>query len=266
VPSHRELGLRITDPCPRDVPELPSIANDGRQQQPANMKLGRALNPRATHENTLVMRSSLGGAELPTVVRDSSSPRRFRSSLTGRSLRMGRLAAGSLMMLAVFLVVTRSRPRDSSREDGGEGCRNRRSISCFVNRFVNRTQRDSTGWEREPTERDVICRVRRGHHARERLAETAETHVVWLITQRQQVHNRDMTQERRHADGHGLATAVHWVRSHLPRWRRRPPTVGVREPRRPKPTLPAAAVALKEPRAGLMHRIKLGNRHTGEQT
>ncbi len=40
------------------------------------MKLGRALNPRATHENTLVMRSSLGGdedqgAEMPGVVRDS---------------------------------------------------------------------------------------------------------------------------------------------------------------------------------------------------
>ena len=72
---HREPGPRITDPCPRDVPELPSIADDCRQQQPANMKLARALNPRATHENTLVMRSSLGGdedqgAEVPRVVRD----------------------------------------------------------------------------------------------------------------------------------------------------------------------------------------------------
>ena len=90
--------------------------------------------------------------------------------------------------------------------------------------------------------------------------------VVVPVTQRQQVHNRDMTQERRHANGHGLVAVLHWVRSHLPRWRRRPPTVGVREPRRPKPTLPAAAVALKEPRTGLMHWIKLGNRHTGEHT
>jgi hypothetical protein len=33
------------------------------------------------------------------------------------------------------------------------------------------------------------------------------------------------------------------------RWRGRPPEkAGVREPRRPKPTLPAAAVALDEPR------------------
>ena len=44
--------------CPRDVPELPSTANDRRQQQPANMKPARALKPRATHENALVMRRS----------------------------------------------------------------------------------------------------------------------------------------------------------------------------------------------------------------
>jgi hypothetical protein len=42
------------------VPELPSTANDRHQQQPANMKLRRALKPRATHENTLVMRRSSG--------------------------------------------------------------------------------------------------------------------------------------------------------------------------------------------------------------
>jgi len=35
--------------CPRDVPEPPLTANDHRQQQPANMKLARALNPRAMH-------------------------------------------------------------------------------------------------------------------------------------------------------------------------------------------------------------------------
>jgi hypothetical protein len=74
APSHREPGLRITDPCPRDVPELPLIANDRRQQQPANMKLMRTLNPRTTHENTLVMRRSLVsdedlGVEAPTALR-----------------------------------------------------------------------------------------------------------------------------------------------------------------------------------------------------
>jgi hypothetical protein len=34
-----------------------------------------------------------------------------------------------------------------------------------------------------------------------------------------------------------------------------PPSAGVREPRRPRPTLPAAAVALAEPRT--THRIRL---------
>jgi hypothetical protein len=38
--------------------------------------------------------------------------------------------------------------------------------------------------ETDPTERDGICPVRRGHRTRQRLPETAETDVVWLITQR----------------------------------------------------------------------------------
>ena len=37
--------------------------------------------------------------------------------------------------------------------------------------------------ETEPTERDEICPVRRGHRTRQRRLETAETDVVWLITQ-----------------------------------------------------------------------------------
>ena len=45
---------------PRDVPEPPSTANDHHQQQPTSMKLVQALSLRATHENTLVMRSSPG--------------------------------------------------------------------------------------------------------------------------------------------------------------------------------------------------------------
>ena len=60
-----------------------------------------------------------------------------------------------------------------------------------------------------------------------------------------------------------LGGAMNWVRRHLPWWRRRPSTVGVREPRRPKPTLPAAAVALREPRFG--DRNKLGNKRTGDR-
>ena len=46
--------------------------------------------------------------------------------------------------------------------------------------------RHETG-ETEPAERDGICPVCRGHHARGRRPETAETHVVWLITQRSRV-------------------------------------------------------------------------------
>ena len=41
--------------------------------------------------------------------------------------------------------------------------------------------------ETEPTDRDVICPVRRGQRTRKRLPETPETGVVWLITQRGQV-------------------------------------------------------------------------------
>ena len=74
-PLHREPGLRTMGACPRDAPGWPSIANDRHQQYAANMELARALNLRATHENTLVMRSSLGGDEdqaagPPTVMHD----------------------------------------------------------------------------------------------------------------------------------------------------------------------------------------------------
>jgi hypothetical protein len=55
VAEHLDYAVRAC-PCPRDVPEPPSTASDRHQQQPANMKLGRAFNPRATHGNTLVMR------------------------------------------------------------------------------------------------------------------------------------------------------------------------------------------------------------------
>ncbi|HEY2489194.1 MAG TPA: hypothetical protein VGI37_06800 [Streptosporangiaceae bacterium] len=45
-----------------------------------------------------------------------------------------------------------------------------------------------------------------------------------------------------------LAGMARSVTDRVMRWRGRPPEpAGVREPRRPKPTLPAAAVALAEP-------------------
>lgn len=58
-----EPGLRTAGACPRDAPERPSRANDHHQQQPANMKLAEAKNPRSTHRYTLVMRRSLGDDE-----------------------------------------------------------------------------------------------------------------------------------------------------------------------------------------------------------
>jgi hypothetical protein len=58
----------------------------------------------------------------------------------------------------------------------------------------------------------------------------------------------------RHEDGarQALARMTRAVVDRVMRWRGRPPELaGVREPRRPKPTPPAAAVALAEPRDGL---------------
>ena len=57
---HRQaLPERARQTLPNHVqttwPLTPPTANDRHQQQPANMKLARALNPRATHGNTLVM-------------------------------------------------------------------------------------------------------------------------------------------------------------------------------------------------------------------
>ena len=52
-----------------------------------------------------------------------------------------------------------------------------------------------------------------------------------------------------------LARVTRAVVDQIMRWRGRPPELaGVREPRRPKPTLPAAAVALDEPRSRLRPR------------
>jgi len=49
------------------------------------------------------------------------------------------------------------------------------------------------------------------------------------------------------------------------RWRGHPPQeAGVREPRRPRPTLPSAAIALAEPRAGLRRWFKLTGGHDAD--
>jgi hypothetical protein len=55
-----------------------------------------------------------------------------------------------------------------------------------------------------------------------------------------------------------LTAPLRWIRDH---WRPRPlADAGVREPRRPKPTLPAAAIALAEPRTEVRRWIRLTNR------
>jgi hypothetical protein len=43
-----------------------------------------------------------------------------------------------------------------------------------------------------------------------------------------------------------LTSAIAWLRGRFKPEATQPPLAGVREPRRPKPTLPAAAVALEE--------------------
>jgi hypothetical protein len=72
----------------------------------------------------------------------------------------------------------------------------------------------------------------------------------------------DMRWARRYPVRTALTAPARWVSDRIKRRRARPPTAGVREPRRPRPSLPALAVALDEPRTGLLHRIRLTGRHT----
>jgi hypothetical protein len=73
-------------------------------------------------------------------------------------------------------------------------------------------------------------------------------------------HTDSMRREHRHSVWTALTAPVRWIADHVKRWRQRPPEAGVREPRRPKPTPPAGAIALAEPRVGLRRWIKLISR------
>jgi hypothetical protein len=63
-----------------------------------------------------------------------------------------------------------------------------------------------------------------------------------------------------------LSAPARWARDYLRRRRQLPPEAGVREPRRPRPTLPAAAIALAEPRTEVRRWIKLINRRDTDST
>ena len=69
----------------------------------------------------------------------------------------------------------------------GRGAGIGRSFACCKPICKPDAARQLETRETEPTERDGICPVRRGHYARERRPETSETNVVWLITQRSRV-------------------------------------------------------------------------------
>lgn len=60
-----------------------------------------------------------------------------------------------------------------------------------------------------------------------------------------------------------LTAPLRWITD---RWRPRPlADAGVREPRRPKPTLPAAAIALAEPRTEVRRWFKLTSHRETDQ-
>jgi hypothetical protein len=71
-----------------------------------------------------------------------------------------------------------------------------------------------------------------------------------------------MRRERRNPIRNAMTALARSVTDRVKRWRGHPPQeAGVREPRRPRPTLPAAAVALDEPRVALYRRwVRLNGR------
>jgi len=76
-------------------------------------------------------------------------------------------------------------------------------------------------------------------------------------------HNEDMAHVALTPAWHRLVTVLQQLIDRLTKRGRRPPPAAVREPRRPRPTLPAAAVALAEPRT--RRRVKLIRRRSDER-
>jgi hypothetical protein len=69
-----------------------------------------------------------------------------------------------------------------------------------------------------------------------------------------------MGREHRQSVWTVLIAPIRWAADRFRRRRGRPPEAGVREPRRPKPPLPAGAVALAEPKVGVRRWIRLISR------
>jgi hypothetical protein len=78
-------------------------------------------------------------------------------------------------------------------------------------------------------------------------------------------HNRDMALTSLSAAWEHAVAGLRRLFERLTHRGRRPPLAGVREPRRPRPTLPSAAVALAEPRTARQRRIKLTRRRGDSQ-
>jgi hypothetical protein len=73
-----------------------------------------------------------------------------------------------------------------------------------------------------------------------------------------------MTRDFRPVPARRMLALVQRLLGRIRRRPSRPPLAGVREPLRPRPTLPAAAVALAEPRTTVKRRIRLNKRHPND--
>jgi hypothetical protein len=79
-------------------------------------------------------------------------------------------------------------------------------------------------------------------------------------------HNYDMTRLKRDPVQNALTDLARSATDRVKRWRGHPPEKeGVREPRRPKPSQPGAAVALAEPRTGPHRWIRLTGRRDADR-
>ena len=102
--------------------------------------------------------------------------------------RRRRIARARPCRTVAWRARTRCRAPGMAATEGREGCGNCRSIACSVNRFVNRTRRDSTrrGRRSRQSEMGSVLSAEVTMPARDS-PRRPETRVVWLITQRSRV-------------------------------------------------------------------------------